>query len=171
MKQGFGAAMERTEDLMNKSVSDWETLIDNFFNTSEKDALTDATKNGYLVLPTLNPFLISVYFDMRQAQGLPVVCFGSGDRTGPWIVVASSDPYWLREAYEAVLAVGSDVDTSTLHRGSFSASMEHCPVSLEEFAKELIGVPEQRASAVPAESSARHATRECIHRPRNISNS
>ncbi len=48
MKQGFGAAMERTEDLMNKSVSDWETLIDNFFNTSEKDALTDATKNGYL---------------------------------------------------------------------------------------------------------------------------
>ena len=51
---------EGAEDLMNKSVSDLETLIDNFFNTPESDALTDATKNGYLVLPNLNPFLISL---------------------------------------------------------------------------------------------------------------
>ena len=158
MKQGFGAAMERTEDLMNKSAIDLENLIDNFFGTSETDALADATKNGFLALPVWNPFLISAYSEERQAQGLPGVFFGSEDWTGPWIVVASSDPHWLREAYEAVVAVGSDVDTSTLHRGTFSASMENCTVRLEEFAQELIGVPEEPASALPAGSSGKHAT-------------
>jgi len=162
---------EESDDLMNKCISDLEALVDNFSDTSEADALADATKNGYLALPVWNPSLISVYFDMRQAQGLPAVCFGSEDWTGPWMVVASSDPHWLRQAYEAVVAVGSDVDTSTLHRGSFSASMENCPVSLEEFAKGLIGVWEQRASEIKAGSSGRHATQKCVHRPRNIPNS
>ena len=157
--------------MTNKSASDLEGLIDNFFNTSETDALIAATKNGYLALSVWNPFLMSVYFDERQARGLPVVCFGSGDRIGSWIVVASSDPHWLRQAYEAVVAVGSDVDRSTLHRGSFSAAMENCTVSLEEFAKGLIGATEEPASAIQTGSSTGHATQECIHRPRNISNS
>ncbi len=150
--------------MTNKSASDLENLIDNFFNTSETDALTDATKNGYLVLPTLNPLLISLYCDMRQAQGLPVVCLGSGDRIGSWIVVASSDPHWLRQAYEAVLAVGSDVDTSTLHRGSFSASLENCPINLEEFAKKLIGATEEPESESQAGSLGRQAMQKCVHR-------
>ena len=162
---------ERAEDLMNNSAIDLETLIDNFFNISETDALTAATKNGYLELPSLNSFLISAYSDKREAQELPVVFFGSEDWTGPWIVVASSDLDWLREKCEMVLAAGGVVDRHTFHRGSFSASMENCTVSLEEFAKGLIALPEQGASAVPAASSRRHATRECIHRPRNISNS
>ena len=136
---------------------DLETLAD-LLSDPETDALTDTTKNGYLVLPNLNPFLISEYSDRREAQGLPVVFFGSEDWTGPWIVVESSDPGWLWEKSEAVDAAGGNVDWSTFHRGSFSASMENCTVSLDEFAKELIGVPEQRASAVPAGSSGKHAT-------------
>ncbi len=147
---------------------DLETFADPL-NDPDADALADATKNGYLVLPNLNPFLISEYSDRREAPGLPVVFFGSGDWTGPWIVVASSDLDWLWEKSEAVVAVGGDVDRSTFHRGSFSASMENCTVSLEEFAKELIEIPEQRASAIQAGSSTGHAAQECIHRPRNIS--
>ena len=139
---------------------DLEALIDNFFNDPETDALADATKNGYLVLPNLNPFLISEYFDKREAQQLPVVFFGSEDWAGPWIVVASSDPYWLRETYEAVVSVGGVVDRSTLHRGSFSAAMEGCTVSLEEFAKGLIAIPEEPASAIQTGSATGHATRE-----------
>ena len=61
--------------------------------------------------------------------------FGSEDWTRPWIVVASSDLGWLREKCETVLAAGGVVDWSTFHRGSFSASMENCNVSLEECAK------------------------------------
>ena len=156
--------------MTNESAGGFKALAD-LVNASEADALTAATKNGYLVLPNLNPFLISEYFDKREAQELPVVFFGSEDWTGPWIVVASSDPDWLREKCETVLAAGGVLDWSTFHRGSFSASMENSTVSLEAFAKELIGVREQHASAVPAESSARHATQKCIHRPRNISGS
>ena len=78
---------EESEDLMNKCISDLEALIDNFFTTSETDALADAT------------------------------------------------------------------------------------VSPEEFAKELIGVPEQRASAIRTGSSKGHVTQKCNHRPRNTSNS
>ena len=51
--------------------------------------------------------------------------------------------------------------------GSFSASMENCTVSLEEFAQELIGVPEEPAFAIQPGSSTGHATQKCIHRPRN----
>ena len=122
-------------------------------DTSETDALADATENGYLELPNLNPFLISEYSHKRQAQGLPVVFFGSENWTGPWIVVAGSDPDWLREKCKAVVAAGGVVDWSTFHRGSFSAAMENCTGSLEQFAKELIGVPEGPASAIQAGSS------------------
>jgi len=144
---------------------DLGTLAD-LLSDPETDALADATKNGYLVLPSLNPFLISAYFEKREAQGLPVVYFGSEDWTGPWIVVASFDPNWLRETYEAVVAVGSDVDTSTFHRDSFSASMENCTVRLEEFSKELIAVPEEPASAIQTGSPTGHGAQKCIHRPR-----
>ena len=156
--------------MTNESAGGLKVLAD-LINASEADVLADATKNGYLVLPNLNPFLISEYFHKREAQELPVVFFGSEDWTGPWIVVASSDPDWLREKCETVLAAGGLVDRSTFHRGSFSASMENCTVSLEEFAKGLIAIPEEPSSAIQTGSSTGPATQKCIHRPRNISNS
>ena len=44
-------------------------------------------------------------------------------------------------------------------------------VSPEELAKELIGIPEEPASAIRTGPSTGHEPRKCIHRSRNISNS
>ena len=70
---------EGAEDLMNKSVSDLETLIDNFFNTPESDAFDRRDQERISRIAKPESILdFSVFFHMRQAQGLPVSVFRVG---------------------------------------------------------------------------------------------